>query len=83
MCIRDRASIDTLIASGEEDALAQGLSGEAYRLARLSDAYEAYLGGLVHKFGLARPGRHIGRLQGYPEHYGRCERNFKVLAGHA
>ncbi len=61
--LRKQANIDVLIASGEEDALAQGLSGEAYQLARLSKAYEAYLGGLVHKFGLAR----VARLYDYTD----------------
>ena len=61
--VRKQANIDALVASGEADALAQGLSGEAYQLARLSDAYEAYVGGLVHKFGLTR----VVRLYDYTD----------------
>lgn len=49
-----QAQIDRLVAADEAAAKSDGLTGNDLQLARLHGAYEEYLGGLVHKFGMKR-----------------------------
>ena len=58
-----QADIDAMVAADEKEAAARSLTGEDYELARLQSAYEAYMGGLVHKFGLPR----VAALYGYSD----------------
>ena len=51
---RKQAIIDALVVADETDAKREGLTGEELKLARLKNAYEYYLGGLVHRYGLER-----------------------------
>lgn len=51
---KKQAEINSLIARDEAAALEAGLVGDALELARLAGAYDAYLGGLVDRFGLER-----------------------------
>ena len=46
--------IDEMVAADEAAALAEGLEGEALKLARLEHAYEEYLAGPAGHFGLER-----------------------------
>lgn len=52
--IKKQELIDSLVAEDEAEAVKAGLTGEALELARLEGAYEHYLGGLVHRYGLRR-----------------------------
>ncbi|MGM9640485.1 MAG: O-antigen ligase family protein [Faecousia sp.] len=52
--VKKQERIDTLVAQDQQRALDAGLSQEQVALARLSGAYEYYLGGLVHRYGLER-----------------------------
>ena len=58
--VKKQAHIDTLVAGDEAAALDAGLSGQELKLARLSGAYDAYLGGLVERFGLERVAARYG-----------------------
>ncbi len=58
--VKKQALIDELVAEDEAAALEVGLTGEALELARLEGAYEHYLGGLVHRYGLERVAQRYG-----------------------